>query len=202
MARQALASSDRLRAALGGAAAGLLLAALALAVPFREHVLVLAGNLRFAGGERTRAIVSYKGVDDRFAAYATYNLAATYAALGEGKAAERLLAELTDRATDAELLFRISFDRANLAFARGDYRAALLGFRRALAMRGHDRAAKRNLELALRRLAAEQAPAAPPAAEQDGAIGDGAQQLLRFAVQQEDTVWGSRSSGGDTADSW
>ena len=185
-----------------GAAAGLLLAALALALPFREHALVLAGNVRFARGDPAAAIQSYKRVDDRFAAYAALNLAATYAALGEDDAAERLLAELAHRGhADAELLFRASFNRANLAFARGDYRAAVLGYRTALTVRAGDRDAKRNLELALRRMATGPGPAAAPAAE-TAALGDGAAQLLRFAMQQEDTVWASRPSGADTAESW
>lgn len=187
---------------LAGAAAGLLLAALTLALPFREHARVIAGTLRLAGGEPTRAIVSYKRVGDRFAAYATLNLAAAYAALGEEDAAERLLAGLADRGhADAELRFRVSFNRANLAFARGDYRAAVLGYRAALAARSGDRDAKRNLELALRRLASGQRPAAAPVAEAAG-IGAGAAQLLRFAMQQEDTLWSSRPSGADTAESW
>lgn len=187
---------------LAGAAAGLLLAALTLALPFREHARVLAGNLRFARGETTRAIVAYKRVGDRFAAYATLNLAVTYAALGEEDAAERLLAELARGGhTDAELLFRVSFDRADLAFARGDYRAAVLGYRAALAVRAGDRDAKRNLELALRRMASARAPAAAPVEEPAG-IGDGAAQLLRFAMQQEDTVWSSRPADADAAESW
>ena len=187
---------------LAGAAAGLLLAALTLALPFREHARVIAGTLRLAGGEPTRAIVSYKRVDDRFAAYATLNLAAAYAALGEEDAAERLLAELAHRGhADAELRFRVSFNRANLAFARGDYRVAVLGYRAALAARAGDRDAKRNLELALRRMASGRGPAAAPVAEAAG-IGDGAAQLLRFAMQQEDTLWSSRPSGADTAESW
>lgn len=188
--------------ALAGAAAGLLLAALTLALPFREHARVIAGTLRLTGGEPTRAIVDYKRVDGRFAAYATFNLAVTYAALGEADAAERLLAELAHRGhTDAELLFRVGFNRGNLAFARGDYRAAVLGYRAALAVRAGDRDAKRNLELALRRLASGRGPGAAPTAETAG-IGDGAAQLLRFAMQQEDTVWTSRPSDADTAESW
>ena len=188
--------------ALAGAAAGLLLAALTLALPFREHTRVIAGNLRFARGEPTRAIVSYKRADDRFAAYATLNLAVTYARLGEQEAAERLLAELAHRGhTDAELLFRVSFNRASLAFARGDYRAAVLGYRAALAVRAGDRDAKRNLELALRRMASGRGPAAAPVEETAG-IGAAAAQLLRFAMQQEDAVWTSRPSGADTAESW
>ena len=186
--------------ALAGAAAGLLLAALALASPFREHALVLAGNVRFARGDPARAIQNYKRVDDRFAAYTAFNLAATYAALGEQDAAERLLADMGD-VTDAELRFRVSFNRANLAFARGDFHAAVLGFRRALAVRGDDRDAKRNLELALRRLASEQRPAVPPV-EETAAISGGVEQLLRFAMQQEEAVWTSRPSDADTAESW
>ncbi len=187
---------------LAGAAAGLLLAALMLALPFREHARVIAGTMRLAGGEPTRAIVDYKRVDDRFAAYAAFNLAVTYAALGEADAAERLLAELADRGhADAELLFRVSFNRANLAFARGDYRTAVLGYRAALAVRAGDRDAKRNLELALRRMVSARGPAGAPAAETAG-IGDGAAQLLRFAMQQEDTVWTSRPTDEDTAESW
>ena len=186
---------------LAGAAAGLLLAALTLALPFREHARVIAGTLRLAGGEPTGAIVSYKRVGDRFAAYATLNLAAAYAALGEEDAAERLLAGLADRGhADAELRFRGSFNRANLAFARGDYRAAVLGYRTALAARSGDRDAKRNLELALRRLASGQRPSAAPVAE--AGTGAAAAQLLRFAMQQEDTLWSSRSSGADTGESW
>ena len=102
--------------------------------------------------------------------------------------------------TDAELRFRVSFNRANLAFARSDFHA-VLGFRRALAVRGDDRHAKRNLELALRRLASEQRPAVTPV-EETAAISGGVEQLLRFAMQQEDAVWTSRPSDADTAESW
>ena len=199
MARKPVAP---LRAALGGAVAGLLLAVLAVSVPLREHARVLSGNLRFARGDRTQAIVRYRQVGDPYTVHAKYNLAATYAALGEGEAAERLLAELADPVTDAELLFRITFHRGTLAFERGDYRAAALAFRSALAVRGDDRPAKRNLELALRRLAAEPPSAAAPPAGEAAAIGAGAEQLLSFAVQQEDAVWGSRSAGADPAESW
>ena len=190
--------APRLRAAAGGALAGFLIAGLAVAVPLREHVRVLGGSVRFARGEHTQAIVRYRHVDGHHAAY---NLAATYAALGEAEAAERLLARLAAQVADAELRFRISFNRGNLAFERGDYRAAALAFRSALAVRGDDRPAKRNLELALRRLATAPPPAAGPVAG-DGGDRAAAEQLLRFAVQQEDTVWGSRSSGEHSADSW
>lgn len=188
----------RLRAASGGALAGLLIAGLAVAVPLREHVRVLGGSVRFSRGEHTQAIVRYRQVD---APHADYNLAAAYAALGEVEAAERVLARLADQVADAELRFRISFNRGNLAFERGDYRAAALAFRSALAVRGDDRSAKRNLELALRRLAAAP-PSAPGPADGDGGDSGAAEQLLRFAVQQEDTVWGSRSADEHPADSW
>lgn len=188
----------RLRAASGGALAGLLIAGLAVAVPLREHVRVLGGSVRFSRGEHTQAIVRYRQVD---APHAAYNLAAAYAALGEAEAAERVLARLADQVAEAELRFRISFNRGNLAFERGDYRAAALAFRSALAVRGDDRSAKRNLELALRRLAAEP-PSAPGPADGDGGDSGAAEQLLRFAVQQEDTVWGSRSADEHPADSW
>ncbi len=190
--------AGRLRAALGGAVAGLLLAALAVAVPLRDHVRVLVGTAHFSRGEHTQAIVRYRQVDGP---YAAYNLAATYVALGEEEAAERLLARLADRVTDSELLFRIRFNRGTLAFARADYGAAALAFRNALAVRGDDRPAKRNLELALRRLAGEPPAAAGPASG-DGADVAAAEQLLRFAMQQEDTVWGSRNAGDPAADSW
>ena len=190
--------APRLRAAAGGALAGLLIAGLAVAVPLREHVRVLGGSVRFARGEHTQAIVRYRQVD---APHAAYNLAAAYAALGEAEAAERVLVRLAAQVADAELRFRVSFNRGNLAFERGDYRAAALAFRSALAVRGDDRPAKRNLELALRRLAAGPPPAAGPVAGDGGDTG-AAEQLLRFAVQQEDTVWGSRSSDEHSADSW
>lgn len=190
--------ADRIRAAFGGAVAGLLLAVLAVALPLREHVRVLGGTLRLVRGEHAEAIVRYRQVGGP---YAAYNLATTYAALGEAEAAERVLAGLADRVTDAELLFRISFNRGTLAFERGDYRAAALAFRGALAVRGDDRPAKRNLELALRRLA-DQAPSAAAPVAGDGPNTVAAEQLLRFAVQQEDTVWGARGAGGHPADSW
>ena len=190
--------AHRLRAAAGGALAGLLIAGLAVAVPLREHVRVLGGSVRFSRSEHTQAIVRYRQVD---APHAAYNLAAAYAALGEAEAAERVLARLADQVEDAELRFRISFNRGNLAFERGDYRAAALAFRNALAVRGDDRSAKRNLELALRRLAAEPPSASGPA-DGDGGDRGAAEQLLRFAVQQEDTVWGSRSADEHPADSW
>lgn len=191
--------AGRLRAAFAGVVAGLLLAGAAAALPLRDHVRVLAGTQRFSRGEHTQAIVRYRQVAGPHAAY---NLAATYAAVGEAEAAERVLARLAGQATDAELAFRISFNRGTLSFERGNYRAAALAFRSALAVRGDDRSAKRNLELALRRMAAE-APATParPAAVGGGDAG-GAEQLLRFAVQQEDTVWGSRSTGEHPGDSW
>ena len=190
--------AHRLRAAAGGALAGLLIAGLAVAVPLREHVRVLDGSVRFSRGQHTQAIVRYRQVD---APHAAYNLAAAYAALGEAEAAERVLARLADQVADAELRFRISFNRGNLAFERGDYRAAALAFRSALAVRGEDQSAKRNLELALRRLAAEPPPASGPVAG-DGGDRSAAEQILRFAVQQEDTVWGSRNADEHPADSW
>ena len=191
--------ASRLRAAAGGALAGLLIAGLAVAVPLREHVRVLGGSVRFSRGEHTQAIVRYRQVD---APHAAYNQAAAYAALGEAEAAESLLARLADQVADAELRFRISFNGGNLAFERGDYRAAALAFRSALAVRGDDRPAKRNLELALRRLAAAPPPAAAPPVAGDGGDKPAAEQLLRFAVQQEDTVWGSRGAGEHAGDSW
>ncbi|MDD9988188.1 MAG: hypothetical protein OXQ31_18065 [Spirochaetaceae bacterium] len=196
--RPVLTVPAHLRAAAGGALAGLLIAGLAVAVPLREHMRVLGGSVRFSRGEHTQAIVRYRQVD---APHAAYNLAAAYAALGEAEAAERVLARLADQVADAELRFRISFNRGNLAFERGDYRAAALAFRSALAVRGDDRSAKRNLELALRRLAAAPPSASGPA-DGDGGDSGAAEQLLRFAVQQEDTVWGSRSADEHPADSW
>lgn len=196
--RPVLTVPAHLRAAAGGALAGLLIAGLAVAVPLREHVRVLGGSVRFSRGEHTQAIVRYRQVD---APHAAYNLAAAYAALGEAEAAERVLVRLADQVADAELRFRISFNRGNLAFERGDYRAAALAFRSALAVRGDDRSAKRNLELALRRLAAAPPSASGPA-DGDGGDSGAAEQLLRFAVQQEDTVWGSRSADEHPADSW
>ena len=193
------------RKLVSGAAAGLALAAIAVVLPFGDHVRVVEGNLRYLRGELPQAIVSYRRVTaGERSPYATYNLATTYAAAGEPQASERLLAELNERVTDPDLLFRIRFTGANLAFARGDYVAAVLGFRGALAIRSGDHAAKHNLEVALRRLAARPpaAVASQTSSDDQAALSDGAQQLLRFAVQQEDTTWGSRGSEPAAADSW
>jgi len=116
---------------------------------------VVQANYSYGRGQYQDAIVRYfEAIESEdYRAHVSYNLANVYHALGETEAA----LELWDEAEQAELhelAFGIRYNRGLLYYEQGRYQRAHEEFRAALVIDSSSVAAKRNLELAFRRIQA------------------------------------------------
>ena len=162
---------------------------------------VLAGNLAYGRGQYQKAILYYLDAQDAATAgrdVIHYNLANVYFALGEGDAALRSWSAAEDDTDDADLLFRIAFNRGVLYYHRGRYEEAYRSFRRALEIRPSDIDAKVNLEESLSRVRA----AVPQPQEQTAPEGDETaeenERLLDYIRRKEAGAW-TAGDGAETA---
>jgi len=115
---------------------------------------LMLGNLSFSRGDWQASIVHYlkaqksPGTDQ---AWVSYNLANVYYALGEFDAALRLwdTAALT---RDADLRFNVLFNRGIALYESGRFYDSYTNFREALVLNASNLDAKRNLELAQKKV--------------------------------------------------
>lgn len=121
---------------------------------------VLAGNYKYQVGEFQQATISYvKGLESqRYKEWIYYNMGNVYFSLGEGGAALDVWSKV-ESADDADLRFRLNFNKGVLFYQLGKYSESYILFKEALKANPSSLDAKINLELTLGKLAA------PPSAE-------------------------------------
>ncbi len=167
---------------------------------------VLRGNLTYSRGQYQRSILHYLNAEDTAEAgrdVVFYDLANVYFALGEGDAALRAWSIAEESTDDADLLFRIAFNRGVLHYKRGQYDEAYRAFRQALLIRPADLDAKVNLEESFSRVRST-----VPAEGSDESSGGGnesdadRQRLLDYIRRKEADAWTSMEEPGsiDTRD--
>lgn len=139
-----------------------LLAAAALSFPActlkPAETSLFLGNYAFDRGEYQEATVRYLSALDTDADsrdWVNYNIGNVYYSLGEVEAAE-VMWLAASRTRDPRLLFAINFNRGVASYHQGDYQAAFALFREALLLDHGSREAKLNLEMAQRKLQAEE----------------------------------------------
>lgn len=124
--------------------------------PYTSHARVARANYNVSRGEYQAAIVDYLRAleSNEFEPWLAYNLANVYHYLGESGAA-------VDRWADAQngdvpdLAFGAAFNAGVYLYEQGRYSSAFDQFRYALTIDPASVDAKRNLELALEKIAAE-----------------------------------------------
>lgn len=121
------------------------------------HLLVMRANYNVSRGQYQNAVVDYLRASENtdYNHWISYNLGNVYHALGENTGA----VEMWERALEsdtAELMFGASFNRGVFLYERGRYREALEQFKVALQVAPTSRAAKKNFELTLEKIQAEE----------------------------------------------
>ena len=121
----------------------------------QPHLALLRGNYSYGQGEFQQATMSYLRAleEQEYASWLEYNLGNVYYALGELSAAFEMW-EAAGESSDQELLFNVSFNRGVAYYELGEYQKAYDQFVYALELKSSSVAAKRNLELSLRKLRA------------------------------------------------
>lgn len=162
---------------------------------------VLQGGFSYSRGQYQKAILYYLDAEDSATAgrdVIYYNLANVYFALGEGDAALRAWSQAENATDDADLLFRIAFNRGVLYYQRGHYDEAYRAFRQALLIRPSDIDAKINLEESLSRV---RASASSPSESGLDTSDDGdadKQRLLDYVRRKEADAWTSLEENDDS----
>jgi tetratricopeptide (TPR) repeat protein len=124
--------------------------------PYAPHARVARANYNVSRGEYQAAIVDYLRAleTDEYDDWLAYNLANVYHFLGESEAAvDRWERAQTGDVED--LLFGASFNTGVYLYEQGRYNEAFDRFRFALTIDPSSVDAKRNLELAIEKIAAE-----------------------------------------------
>jgi tetratricopeptide (TPR) repeat protein len=115
-----------------------------------DYATLLRGNAHHRSGRYEEAASAYLTVHrPSWKAFIDFDLANSWARLGEDRAAEALYVTAI-REGDADLARDAWFNRAVLAFEHGRYEAAYRGFREALRLDRGDAETRRNLEIAWR----------------------------------------------------
>ncbi len=128
-----------------------------------SSILVLRGNYFYNRGNYNRALIDYYKIFDSrkikqgsesYKNYVLYNIGTVYLANGEFKSAILKLedARKCDRRRNRELCFRSNFNLGYIYYQLGDYDRAVTYFIDALLVKPSSLDAKKNLELALRKL--------------------------------------------------
>ena len=165
---------------------------------------VLRGNLAYGRGGYQNSILQYLEAENAASAgrdVIYYNLANVYFALGEGDAALRTWSQAEQTTDDADLLFRIAFNRGVLYYQRGRYDEAYRSFRHALKIRPTDIDAKVNLEESLSRVRS-QAPSSSESSSGSGGDEEGEsdrQRLLDYVRRKEAETWSSEEQPDESS---
>jgi tetratricopeptide (TPR) repeat protein len=149
------------------------------------------GNYAFERGEYQDATVQYLAAmygEGGSQLWVKYNLGNVYFSLGEVESAMAMW-EAAAQAADPDLLFAVNYNRGVAFYRMGDFHRAFSLFRDALLLRPDDRDTKVNLELAQRKLQAEEllaaTVAAPAAFAPAPAASAEAGRLYDFVTQKE-----------------
>lgn len=162
--------------------------------PFETSVPVAVGNYLYQRGQYQKALLQYLEAKEakEHVPYVRYNLANTYAALGESEAALHMW-EQAEMEADKDLLFKIHYNKGVLLAQLGQYRNAYNMFREAVLLDPGDTAAKKNLELCIRKLEAsgtstrQSSVSAKDAAKP--ALDEEDKRILNYINRKEETRW-------------
>jgi tetratricopeptide (TPR) repeat protein len=158
------------------------------------HLSVLQGNHAFNQGNYQAATVHYLAHwgDGNYDPWIAYNLGNVYHFLGEFDVASEMW-DAADDSGDADLRFSVAFNKGVMAYELGRYNRAFVLFRDALLIDSTSVAAKRNLELALRKMEAGEGIDGQDAEEGNtddrrNLSGD-AVRILEYVRRKEGTRW-------------
>lgn len=158
------------------------------------HLAVLRGNHAFEQGDYQEATVFYLHHRDHpsYAGWIAYNLGNVYHSLGEFSAAVDMWSSAAG-IEDPDLGFSVAFNRGVLAYERGQYQRAYELFREALRINAASIAAKRNLELTLRKLEAGENLDDRNGGEQEEGpqqeLSSDAVRILEYVRRKEEAQW-------------
>jgi tetratricopeptide (TPR) repeat protein len=181
-----------------GNAAALVRIALSLLVLFLSsctlrpaETALFRGNYAFERGEYQDATVQYLAAldsDGEAQLWVKYNLGNVYFSVGEVESAMTMW-ESAARTDDSDLLFAVNYNRGVACYRQGDFKRSFSLFRDALLLRPDDRDTKVNLELAQRKLQAEEllttVGTVPGGARPAPAVSAEAGRLYDFVIQKE-----------------
>lgn len=174
------------------------IASLGSCADWNESWYIVLANDAFNRGNYQDALQTYwnmktKGVGVQ---RMMYNIGCVYRALGETDSAEQIW-EGVDAARDQDLLFRLAYNRGNLAFEKGDFRKAYQFFRQALTLQPNDVNSKHNLELSLQRLQGVLNTSSASRGNQDSQVESRMRQeaeiVLDFIKRLEGSQWQSQN---------
>jgi tetratricopeptide (TPR) repeat protein len=158
------------------------------------HISVLRGNHAFEQGNYQAATVHYLEHWDNqtYDPWIAYNLGNVYHFLGEFDAAEEMWRAAGEE-EDEELRFAVAFNTGVMAYELAQYNRAYTLFRDALMIDSSSVAAKRNLELALRKLeAGEGIEERGDSGEQEQSqeeLSSDAVRILEYVRRKEGAQW-------------
>lgn len=173
------------------AAVILLLSACDISSP---HISVLRGNHAFEQGNYQAATVHYleHWENETYDPWIAYNLGNVYHFLGEFDAAGEMWRAAGEE-EDEGLRFAVAFNTGVMAYELAQYNRAYTLFREALVIDSSSVAAKRNLELALRKLeAGEGIDERGTPGEQEQAqdeLSSDAVRILEYVRRKEGVQW-------------
>ncbi len=172
-------------------AAALLFAGCDISTP---HLSVLRGNHAFDQGNYQAATVHYlqHWENPTYDPWIAYNLGNVYHFLGEFDAAVEMW-NAAGTGEDEALAFAVAFNKGVMAYELGQYNQAYNLFRDALVINSGSVAAKRNLELALRKIEAGEGVGErePSAEDQSGRqeLSSDAVRILEYVRRKEGAQW-------------
>lgn len=172
------------------------------------RLTILEANYLSDQGSQREAVAAYSRVSGRglFDAYADYGLGVVYLSLGEIEPALGRFSAALEAAegasadgSDRELVYRVRYNTGLARYRSGQFAQAAEEFRRALEADGAKPAAKRNLELSLRALNRNSAPAASSSPLGTRNAGSEPKALFDFIREKEGDRWKSREWRAGTA---
>lgn len=164
---------------------------------------ILRGHYAYQQGDYQKALIHYLGEEEQgnHKERILFNIADVYYALGEGLPALELWQQI-DSSSDEDVLYAAGFNSGVVLYQSGRFVEAYYAFRRALELKPGSLDAKKNLELTLERLEAEnrtndsRAPAATPE------ISDDARRILQYIKRKEGSRWKTEDSPSEAEQDW
>jgi Ca-activated chloride channel family protein len=153
---------------------------------------VLYGNYRYNQGEYTQATISYMRALEtgQDGSVVEYNLGNVYHALGETDSAIKTFVEAASEGTWEELIFRSHYNLGGIYFELGSFDEAVHHYIQALLAQPNEREAKINLELALKKLDADEGVKPEPPAREEESLEARYQDILN-TMRKEGQIWKS-----------